>query len=51
MQEIADCEALLVATPESAETHGLLALLFYQEGQSSCAHKHMELALHYDSSQ
>src|SRR5947207_1684320 len=50
-EAITDCEALLAATPESAETHGLLALLFYDEGRSDCARKHMDLALRYDSSQ
>jgi len=50
-EAITDCEALSAATPESAETHGLLALLFYDEGQSDYARKHMDLALRYDSSQ
>jgi len=50
-EAIVDCRAHLAMAPDSAATHGLLALLMYEEGHLDSARKHVESALGHDPKQ
>jgi tetratricopeptide (TPR) repeat protein len=50
-EAIADCEAHLATAPEHAETHGLLALILYEQHQREQAREHVASALRQDPTQ
>lgn len=50
-EAIVDCEAHLLVVADHPQTHGLLALLLYEQGQAAAARGHAEAALRQDPKQ